>query len=369
MKVSGELRAPKELEFRNEVGGIISEIGFASGAKVQKGDVLLRLDASEEQARASALVSQVRLAEKDVKRLSGIKNKQAVSQQLIDQTRNSLAVSKADLANVKESIANKTIVAPFSGTLGLHDLEVGEFIASETLITRLVGDTSELWVDFNLPQQAGSIKSGEQIEVRAPGLFEGARNGTVAVVEPAISRQTRALAVRAMLDNRDLAITPGAFVTVSAPIGEIKNIIRIPSTAVRRDAFGSFVFVLNKDEKNSLRAQRRPVTELAKDGLDSILEATLEADMVVATTGAFKLREGLLVKLAEQEPSAEQEPLVNTSSISNSSDLVDDVPFETDAQQTQDDQLISTEELLINDVLNSKQTNEQEANQEGDARD
>ncbi len=297
IKVAGEVRAPKEVELRTETSGVIAKIGFESGAKVEEGTLLLQLDSAEEQARLAALKPQIKLAEKDYKRLSGIKNREAVSQQLIDQARSQLGVVQGEAASVRENITNKTITAPFTGRTGLHDFEVGEYINSGTLITRLVGENDELWVDFALPQQHATLNLGDGIIVSAEGLFDGAREGKVSVIEPALSRQTRSLSVRAVLPNLDKAITPGAFVNIATPIGQLQTVVRLPSTAVRTNSFGDYVFLLEKDAKNQWRAKRKPVSVLAKVENDTILKPSLTKNDIVATLGAYKLREGLLVNI------------------------------------------------------------------------
>ncbi len=305
LKVSGELRAPKELVLRNEVAGVIADIGFVAGSQVKQGDKVLQLDVAEEMARLNALEAQVDLAEKDFRRLSGIKNERAVSKQLVDQARSRLDVAKADLANVKESIANKTVIAPFDGMIGLHDLEVGEYMAANTVVTRLVGDTSILWVDFNLPQQLSDINIGDAVVVEIEGVNNAAFSATVSVVEPGFSRSTRGLGVRAVLNNVNGVLKPGAFVNVVAPIGESRAVWRVPSAAVRSDAFGNFIHILKRDDKQQLRSARMPVFELAKQGAESILsaESKLEAGLRYATVGAYKLRDGVLVKLADSRQS------------------------------------------------------------------
>jgi membrane fusion protein (multidrug efflux system) len=318
--VSGEIRAPREVELRNEVAGMIAKIGFASGASLKKGNLLVQLDIAEEQAKLSALKPQIQLAKQDFERLSGIKNKQAISQQLIDQARSQLGVVRGQAASINESISNKTIIAPFDAISGLHDFEVGEYIAAETLIARLVGNTEVLWVDFKLPQQHAKIVVGENITVTAPELFAGQRSGQVSVIEPAFSRDTRSLGVRAVIANADKAITPGYFVTVSAPTGLEQTVIRLPSTAVRFNSFGSYVFLLEQNLAQ-WRAKKKPVTVLAKDQYQTVLKADLLEGALVATIGAYKLREGLLVnlsgdnKVSYETQKADQKSTVNNQSI------------------------------------------------------
>jgi len=343
IKVSGEVRPSQEVELRNEVAGVIADIGFDSGALIKKGQLLLQLNIAEEQAQLSALQPQIELAEQDFKRLSGISNKQAISQQLIDQARSQLGVVRGQAASINESIANKTIIAPFDGQSGLHDFEVGEYIEADTLVSWLVGNTQQLWVDFKLPQQGGKIKVGQDITIAAPALFDGHRAGKVAVVEPAYSRTTRSLTVRAVIANQDDAITPGSFVTVSAPTGSKQTTIRLPSTAVRFDSFGSYVFLLEQ-QSQQWRAKRKPVRVLAKEQYQTVLKTDLPEGMVVATVGAYKLREGLLVKLsgdgnADQQglslaPDPSNEPVDTSIDDANStSDLEPDPEPELDVER------------------------------------
>ena len=323
--VSGEIRAPREVELRNEVAGMIAKIGFASGASLKKGNLLVQLDIAEEQAKLSALKPQIQLAKQDFERLSGIKNKQAISQQLIDQARSQLGVVRGQAASINESISNKTIIAPFDAISGLHDFEVGEYIAAETLIARLVGNTEVLWVDFKLPQQHAKIVVGENITVTAPELFAGQRSGQVSVIEPAFSRDTRSLGVRAVIANADKAITPGYFVTVSAPTGLEQTVIRLPSTAVRFNSFGSYVFLLEQNLAQ-WRAKKKPVTVLAKDQYQTVLKADLLEGALVATIGAYKLREGLLVNLSgDNKVSYETQKDNQKSTVNNQSIAIETV--------------------------------------------
>jgi membrane fusion protein (multidrug efflux system) len=360
IKVSGEVRAPREVELRNEVAGVIAKIGFVSGASIRQDDLLLQLDIAEEQAQLSALKPQIELAEKDFNRLSGIKNKQAISQQLIDQARSQLGMVRGQAASINESISNKTMLAPFDGTSGLHDFEVGEYIAADTLIVRLVGVTDELWIDFNLPQQHGKVAVGQTIVAEAPALFEGQRIGKVSVVEPAFSRDTRSLAVRAEIANQDKAITPGSFVSVSVPTGPQQTIIRLPSSAVRFDSFGSYVFLLEQ-QAQQWRAQRKPVTALAKEGYQTILKADLAEGMIIATVGAYKLREGLWVKLSGEDAASQKTEHIEQQS-------APDTPLAVDALLAVDDLGVNVEtpasELPVEEAASS-QVLERDSNQLG----
>ena len=295
ISVIGEVRASRELLLRNEVEGVIAKIGFVSGAQVKAGDVLVQLDTGEEQARLKAIAPQIKLARLDVERLSGLVNKQAVSQQEADRVAAQLAVAEGQAASVRETIANKTIVAPFDGFAGLHDFELGEFVPANTMITKLVGDLDTLWVDFSLPQKYSNLSTGTQVLLEADEFGSGQLTAAVYALESSISAESRSLKARAVFANKNRLIKPGAIVKVLAPVGDLRKIIRLPNTAVRMDAFGAYVFALKNDDNNQLRAHRKPVTVTAKEGYESIIIKGLEPGEVIATTGSFKLRPGLLV--------------------------------------------------------------------------
>lgn len=307
ISVVGEVRASREVVLRNEIEGVIAKIGFQAGGEVKAGDILLQLDIDEEQASLEAIAPQLRLAQLDLNRISGLVNRQAVSQQEADRAAAQLAVMQGQQAAVKAVIANKSVVAPFDGFAGLHDFEVGEFLSANTVITDLVGDLDTLWIDFSVPQRYSGLSSDTLIFMEAAALGTDRLSATVSAVEPLISSQSRSLKVRAVFDNKKRLLKPGFIVNVFAPVDDVRQIVRLPNTAVRLDAFGAYVFVLSKDKANQWRASRRPITVDAKQAYDSIISSGLQTGDVIATTGSFKLREGLLVYQAKDQQRAELE--------------------------------------------------------------
>jgi membrane fusion protein (multidrug efflux system) len=307
ISVVGEVRASREVMLRNEIEGVIAKIGFQAGGEVNAGDILLQLDIDEEQANLEAIAPQLRLAQLDLKRISGLVNRQAVSQQEADRAAAQLAIMQGQQAAVEAVIANKSVVAPFDGFAGLHDFEVGEFLSANTVITDLVGDLDTLWIDFSVPQRYSGLSSDTLIFVEAAELGTDRLSATISAVEPLISSQSRSLKVRAVFDNKKRLLKPGFIVNVFAPVDYVRQIVRLPNTAVRLDAFGTYVFVLSKDKANQWRASRRPVTVDAKQGYDSIISSGLQTGDVIATTGSFKLREGLLVYQAKNQRRPELE--------------------------------------------------------------
>jgi len=325
--VTGNVRASREVEMRTELGGRISKIGFTPGGPVSAGDILLQLDTAEEQAQLAAIRPEIALAELEFTRFADLVGKNAVSRQQYDRAKSALAIAKAQAASVRETIANKTIIAPFDGIAGIHDFEVGQVVSANSVVTNLIGGLDKLWVDFSLPQQYAQLAMGTPVLIDVDGDFGTSFTAIVNAVEPRVSSTTRSVRSRAELVDLSGTIKPGSIVRVTVPVGAKTNAFRIASTAVRRDSFGNYVFILNKDDKGAWRAARKPVEVSVRANDYSIITSGLEVGDTVATLGSFKLRQGIWVKIAEQqslspantepqvinEPSVEPQPEANSA--------------------------------------------------------
>ena len=296
MTIVGDVRASQEVELRNELAGVIAEVGFRSGELVGIGQLLVQLDVSEQQAQLEAAKAEEALAAADYKRFSGFKNPDAVSRQQVDRAKAELAIATAQAKSIQSIIDRKTIRAPFKGFASIHQLEVGEYLAPNSIVAYIVGDSSDLWVDFSLPQQHASIKVGTPVQVQADNVSAIPFAAQVIAVEKSLSRESRTVRVRAAFTEKDIPIKPGTIVNVLSPMGSAIQVVRLPSSAVRVDSFGAYVFVVSKAEDGKLRASRNPVEVVAKENEDSIVGSGLELGQRVATKGAFKLREGIWVK-------------------------------------------------------------------------
>lgn len=294
VNVVGTARAQQELTLRNELAGLIQHVGFASGARVKRGDVLLRLDVTSEQAELAAIVPDIARLEADVKRYADLKDARAASRQQIERVKADLAIAKARAKSIQATINKKTVIAPFDGQAGLHALEEGEYLAANNKVTYLVGNQAELRVDFALPQRYAQLVVGTPVNISSDGA-DDKFEAIVSAVEPNVSVNTRTVAIRARLNNTRSRFKSGALLNVEVPVDEPQSVFILPSMAVRKDTFGDYVFRLERDKNQALRAQRQPVTIITQQGRNTIVSQGLELGMLVAVKGAFKLRDGLLV--------------------------------------------------------------------------
>jgi len=317
IKVLGEVRAPQHVELRNEIGGTIVEIGFAAGSKVEEGQLLLQLDTSEEKARYQTAEANAELASLTLKRQESLKQRNAISQDAIDQAKTELAVSRAQMQEIQAVIDKKTLRAPFDAVSGLHTLERGQYLSPNTIVTSLVGISDTLWVDFTLPQQQAIFNQGDKVLIKASGLeHQGVTEsnfieGKIIASDARISTRTRNLRYRAEIPNQSAqyAIRPGAVVEVSVPMNRPVDALIVPSTAILRDSFQSYVYVLERDEQaDGFRAVKQIVSPGPQQENDVVIIDGLETKHFIATEGAFKLHHGILVKLDEASLSSVRTP-------------------------------------------------------------
>ncbi|GAC19319.1 efflux RND transporter periplasmic adaptor subunit [Paraglaciecola arctica] len=297
LNVMGEVVASRSLDLRNELAGIITKIGFVSGAKVFKGTLLLQLDVENEEAQLAALKAQVSIAQLDVNRFSELIKNNASSRDQLDRAQAQLAVAEANVRALQSTIRKKTLIAPFDAVVGLHQLEVGSYLSVNTLITRLVSVSDAVWLDFLVPQEHANLSVGELVQVSSTSLLTDVYTAKVIALSQEIDLDSRNLRARALWSNTPKQIKPGALVEVQLSIGNNLNVVRIPSVAVRYDAFGTFVFILNKDKNADWRATRQSIEVQAKDNKTAIVTSGLNIGQTIATIGSSKLREGMLVNV------------------------------------------------------------------------
>ena len=298
LSVMGEVVATRSLDLRNELAGVITKVGFVSGSKVAKGSLLLQLDVENEEAQLAALTAQVSIAQLEVNRFSELLKSNASSRDQLDRAKAQLAVTEANVRALKSTITKKTLLAPFDAIVGLHQLEVGTYLSANTLITRLVSVSDAVWLDFLIPQEYANLAEGDVVQVRSASLLQDVHTAKIIALSQEIDTASRNLRVRALWLNSPKQIKPGALIEVQVSLGNSLNVVRIPSVAVRYDSFGSYVFILNKDNNQDWRATRQSIEVQAKDNKTTIVTSGLSIGQNIVSIGSSKLREGLLVNVA-----------------------------------------------------------------------
>lgn len=313
----GEVLAPLHIELRNEVDGTISAVGFAGGESVLEGQSLLELDSSEERAQLRAFNAQIQLAKVQLQRTQELRKNKLASKNDLDRARADLDVLVANSAALSARIKKKTLTAPFTASTGLHTLQIGQYLAANTLITELNGNNGRYWVDFKLPQEKAVVEVGAKVQVFGRGVTKEPLTAEIISAASQIDPRSRNRAYRARLLAPPASLRPGAVLTVDLALETISNVIRVPNTSVRRTNFGAYVYVLSDAEKGAaapFRAERRQVTTTGGDEQFFIVSAGLQAGEMVAAEGAFKLSDGLLAHV-KQNTANEREHAARSTEI------------------------------------------------------
>lgn len=291
----GTVVALQVLELRNELPGIIAEMGFTSGSIVEQGQLLIRLDTRQEEAGLAAAEAEAQLAKQQMDRRENLRGSPAYSPQEVDRTRSEYLAATARARSFAVSIDRKRIVAPFRARVSITNLQPGAYLDTGTLISRLQGLDEDAYVDFVLPQDAATIIGpGSQVTVSGTALPQGPTSAEIIAEDDSVENLSRTVRLRARMKGLGASVRPGTFVDVVAVIAKPRESVLVPLTAVRRSPAGQHVFVLTSEDGKT-RARLRPIETGPVQDKDIVVEKGLKAGEVIAAAGSFKLRDGVLV--------------------------------------------------------------------------
>lgn len=295
----GTVLALRSITLRNEVPGTVRRVLFSPGQIVEAGAVLVALDVSVEEAELAAQEAQGALAATTLERMQRARQNRAVSELEVDRARAERDVALAQVARTRAIIARKTIRAPFRARVGLADVHPGQYLNEGTQLTTLQGVDDAVHVDFTVAQQvAAHLRVGQRVDIVA-GDESSARPARIVALDSRVDATTRNATVRARLDTAAHAPAPGASVRVRVPVGPARAAVAIPVSARRKGPGGDHVFVIAPDKDGKSRARVRPVVGGPMLGDEAVIETGLAAGERVAASGSFKLREAVLVSIAE----------------------------------------------------------------------
>jgi membrane fusion protein (multidrug efflux system) len=300
----GTVVALRSITVRNELPGTVRYTQLTPGAIVKEGTVLVSLDVSVETAELQALQAQRKLAETQLARMQRMVERKAASEQELDTARAQYDVAAAQIARIQAVIARKTLRAPFRARVGISDVHEGQYLNEGTELTTLQGVDDSAYVDFTVAQQvAATLRKGSDVRVFTGNAAQPI-TAEVLALDSRVDPSTRNAIVRARISDANLAPSPGASVRVEVPVGEARDVVAVPASALRKGPGGDHVFVLAEDDKGNTRAHLRAVTVDSLQGDEVVLTAGVEPGERVAASGAFKLREAALVALAQPQPQA-----------------------------------------------------------------
>lgn len=313
----GTVVASNGADVTTESGGIIAALHFESGARVKKGDLLVTLSAGTERADLARLQAQADLAKSEYARLERLFKLDAISKSELDRAQADLSAARAGADAQRAKLAQKQIRAPFSGQLGIRQVNVGQYLSAGTPIVSLQA-INPVFVDFTLPEQnQAAVEKGQTVTVVVDSQPGRTFSGVISAIEPMMDSKTRNFKVRARFDNADEALRPGLFARASIGLAKTASVVTIPQTSVSYNPYGNSVYVIQSvkgkaaDGKvaDELVVRRRFIKTGETRGDLVVVTDGLKAGEQVATSGLLKLQNDSKVKINNTvQPSASATP-------------------------------------------------------------
>jgi multidrug efflux system membrane fusion protein len=312
LKAIGNVEPLSTVALKARVDGQIVEVNFKEGQEVRQGSVLFKIDprpfeaalrqAEAVHARDTAQKEQTRSQER---RYQELLQKNFVSKEAYAQIRTNAdsaeavaQASKAQVDNARLQLEYCTIRSPIDGYPGKIQIQMGNLVkANDTNPLVVLNQVHPIYVSFAIPEQSLSslrayMKTGPLgVDAGPPNSGKIAASGTLVFVDNAVDSTTGTIKLRARFANRDNALWPGQFVTVSLKLYDQKNAIVVPSQAVQTGPDGQYVFVVKPD----MTTEVRKVTVERAEGENVIIAKGLQNGEPVVTRGQLRLAPGVKV--------------------------------------------------------------------------
>jgi membrane fusion protein (multidrug efflux system) len=309
----GTLAAVQGVTVSADLPGTVDRIAFDSGRSVREGDVLAELDTRQERAQMAAIEAQRDLARLNYNRLKGLLGDRVISQAEFDKAVAEQKQTDAQVGEIHATIERKTIRAPFSGVLGIRQINRGQYLAAGDPIVPLQS-LDPIYVNFGVPQQdIAQIRAGHRVRITAQDVAGLELSGRVTATDSVVDRSTRNVQVQATLANPGGKLRPGMFVQTEIVLGANHAVIALPASAISYAPFGDSVFVvtdLQGENGKSYRGVRQQFVKLGSSRGDQVaIVGGLKPGDEIVTSGVFKLRNGAAVVVNNKvQPSNKKAP-------------------------------------------------------------
>jgi membrane fusion protein, multidrug efflux system len=295
----GTMAAVQGVTVSADLPGIVDRIAFDSGRAVREGDVLIQLDTRQEQAQLAAVESERDLARLNFARMQGLVSEGAISRAEYDTAAAQQKSTEARVGEIRATIARKTIRAPFSGILGIRQVNLGQYLSGGDPIVPLQA-LNPIYANFDVPQQqAGQVRVGRNVRITTSDLAGVEFSGRVTAINSIVNEATRNVQIQATLANPRGALRPGMFVQTEVMLGASRSVVALPASAISYAPFGDSVFVVTdlKGEKGqTYRGVRQQFVKLEGSRGDQVAVVSgIKPGDEVVTSGVFKLRNGAAV--------------------------------------------------------------------------
>lgn len=300
----GTIAAVRGVTVSADLPGVVDRIAFESGQAIRQGEVLALLDTRQERAQLAAAEAQRDLANVNYDRLEGLLNERVISRAEFDRASADRRQAEAHVGEIRAAIDRKTIRAPFTGVLGIRQVNLGQYLSGgDALVT--LQSLNPIYVNFGVPQQAlGQVRTGRIVRVTVEDLGGLEFSGPVTAVDSIVDPSTRNMQIQATLANPNGKLRPGMFVQAGVTVGAADTVVSLPASAINHAPYGDSVFVvveMKNPKGQTYRGVRQQFVKLAGARGDQVgVVSGVKAGDEVVTSGVFKLRNGAAVLINNQ---------------------------------------------------------------------
>lgn len=297
----GTVAAVRGVTVSADLPGVVASVNFDSGKHVRAGEVLVTLDTKQERAQLAAAEAQRDLTRLNLDRIQGLREKGVAAQAEFEQAEAQAKEAQARVEEIGAVIERKTIRAPFSGVLGIRQVNLGQYLNGGDPVVPLQA-VDPVYVNFSVPQQAlGEVRPGSEVHVTLGNTPGGAVDGRITAVNSVVDQATRNVQVQASFRNKDGRLVPGMFVEVKVMTGETDPVVALPASSISYAPYGDSVFIVEDmkgPDGQKYQGVRQQFVKLgpARGDQVAVVDGVKPGEEVV-TSGVFKLRSGAAVQV------------------------------------------------------------------------
>ncbi len=308
IRAVGTLVAFQGVDITTEESGIVTAINFKSGDEVESGTLLIDLDNRTEMANLESARAQYESDNSQYQRLLKLKDQSFVTKNDIDTQQSLVDIAEARINVAKTALSKKRIYAPFSGRLGIRQVDLGEYIAPGGVIVTLLS-LDRLYLDFTLPESNfKDLVRDQLIDFKVRSYPERTFSARVETWNPQLDANTRNITIRAIVDNRERLLAPGMFADMQVRSRRQESVLTVPETSIFYNIYGQAVYILEKPEATEndpdpdyRLAARQVEVAYRSEGVAGI-SSGIEAGDTVVTSGHLKLYPNLRVAIVDDVP-------------------------------------------------------------------
>ncbi|SDE75937.1 efflux RND transporter periplasmic adaptor subunit [Rhodobacter capsulatus] len=261
LEAIGTAAAVQGTDLATEAAGIVREIRFAANDRIEKGQALVQIDDRQERADLDAARAAETLAETALTRAKELRLKGVSASSALDEAEAAAIEARATVAKLEATLSTKQLTAPFAGTIGIPQIEIGSYVTPGTVFATLQ-DRSRMRVDFTLTEsEAALVTPGMSVTVTSE-VGDVSAEGKITGIEPKIDPNSRLVTLRADVPNEGDKLTPGQFLRVRVALPVEKDVIALPQTVVSSSLYGDSVFVVREEKAEGEKAGGSDTTSL-----------------------------------------------------------------------------------------------------------